>query len=81
MEKFVVFSHAVNPDVSSRWGVKDLSLCAISRTIVRNHIIHFEILAQYTSFFWWLYHVIVIDGEWIYGTCQVEEVCNFLILV
>ena len=51
METFVAFSHAVNPDVSSRWGVKDLSLCAISRTIVRNHIIHFEILAQFTSFF------------------------------
>ena len=82
MDKCAVLSFVANSGISSPWNLKDVYLCAIfSRgcdeardTLQKTHIL-------YTSFFWRVYHVIVLDGEWIHGTLRGEDVCDVLILV
>ena len=70
MGKCAVFYHVFKSDVHICWYVEDLSSYAIFLhdydeayyTLQKTHILYFII-------FWWVYHVIVLDGEWIHGTC------------
>ena len=35
----------------------------------------------YLTIYFCVNHLMVLDGEWIHGTCQGEEVCNVMTLV
>ena len=62
--------------------MKYVCLHIFPHTIVTKHIIHLGSFAQYKfKCFCLVYHVISLDGKWVHGTCQGEEVCNVQRLV
>ena len=82
MDKCTVSSCVVNSGVRIHWNVKDIYSCAIFlRDRDKAHYTLWETRIVYTSFFCRVYHVIVLGGEWIYGSCQVKKVCTVPILV
>ena len=63
----VVFSHVVESGVLSRW----IYLCVnFSCAILMKNIVHIMRLTQYSPrYICSVYHLMVLDGEWINGTC------------
>ena len=70
MDKYTVVSLVVKKNVGSCWDVKDVSPCEIF--LLDRDEAHYKLRKTHIVYllFGWVYHVIVLDGEWIHGTCQ-----------
>ena len=81
MNERAVFSNTVESGVHVHCSMKNLS--SFSIFLRNNDGSHYTIWKFCTAckFVFRVYHLILLDGDWINETCQVEEVCNVIILV
>ena len=79
MDQLVLFSHVFESGVCSLWIYIHMQFF---RAISMKHINHIKRLIHYPpTYFFYIYHLMMLDGEWIHGTCLGEESFNVMNLV